>query len=104
MSEDERNSVVLSRSEWNALVVQSVLSSGAAGAIVTMVGLKLGTPTPDSVWFALGVLTIGLMLLPLNLASSRLHGHRASVGRTAAWIVAGCVVGGLLHFFLQSVG
>lgn len=99
---DSRFPVHLRRGEWNALVIESIVLGALAMAGVIALGRRLAVHVPDAVWFALAVLALGIVLLPVNAVLFRSATHRgSSIRRMVAAAVVGAVAGGMIHFVMQ---
>jgi hypothetical protein len=94
--------VVLRRGEWAALVIEMILLAGVAMAAVMAVGRRL-TELPATLWFTLGILAAGVVLLPFNLIVVRQTADTVSLKRLLLSTLAGAVAGGVVHYFFSLV-
>ena len=90
----------LSRWEFNALLLESVLAGAGLFALLSWVGRRFLTPVhPWAVAAAYGVGFLLLMLAqyPILIVDQRsAHGHGLRFGRMLAWSALGSAVGALL--------
>lgn len=98
----DRESVRLQRSEWNLLVVESVVLSGLAMAAVIVLGRRLAPAVPYAVWFGAGLLAVPLVGWPvLSVTARHKTGRTPSVARLAALAVLASVAGAVIQYVLR---
>ena len=95
----------LKRWEFSALLLESVVLSGAVVALFLFLGRAMRVPgvtagVSELLWTALAFASGGLCLLPVLSADARnAHGRVVSIGRRVGWILLAGLVGAGIRYF-----
>lgn len=104
-SKEDPEALHLSRWEFNALLLESVLAGAVLFALMSWIGRRFLAPVHP--WavpaaFGVGLLLLMLALHPILSVHQRSVGRRSSgFGRTLAWSLLGSVVGAILFGVLS---
>lgn len=103
MSEQESQEPIrisLRRGEWAALMIESIVLGGVVMAAVVTIGQRVAG-LAESLSFGLGILAVGIVLLPVNrVLFRRIQPRPPSVVRLIAATVAGTAIGTVIHYLL----